>query len=101
MLRTMELILGVGPMTQFDAAATPMCAAFKKSPTLAAFSALPAQVSLTTLNGPNAPMAAQSSAMDFSRPDIQSEQIANQAVWESVVGAGLAMPEPPGSLAAS
>jgi hypothetical protein len=97
----MELILGVGPMTQFDAAATPMCAAFEKSPRVAAYSALPAQTSLTTLNAPNAPMAAQSAAMDFSRPDVQSEQIANRAVWESVVGAGAPMPDPPGSLTAA
>jgi hypothetical protein len=88
----MELILGVGPMTQFDAAAIPMCAAFKKSPDLGAYSAVPAQISLTAVNGANAPMAAQSAAMDFSRPDIQSEQIANEAIWESVRGAGA----PPG-----
>ena len=34
MLRTMELILGLPPMTQYDAAATPMYNAFTTSPTL-------------------------------------------------------------------
>jgi hypothetical protein len=86
MLRTMEQILGVGPMTQFDAAATPMCAAFTNQPSFAAYAVQPAQVSLTALNGPNAPFAAQSAAMDFSRPDIQNEEIANEAVWASVHG---------------
>ena len=37
MLRTMELILGLPPMSQYDAAATPMYGAFKATPDLAAF----------------------------------------------------------------
>jgi len=86
MLRTMEQILGLGPMTQFDAAAPPMCAAFTNQPSFAAYTVQPSQVSLTALNGLNAPLAAQSAAMDFSRPDIQNEEIANEAVWASVHG---------------
>jgi hypothetical protein len=32
MLRTMELILGLPPMSQYDAAATPMYGAFQNDP---------------------------------------------------------------------
>ena len=46
MLRTMELILGVPPLTQYDAAATPMWAAFQQQPDLRPYDCLPAQVPL-------------------------------------------------------
>lgn len=41
-LRTIELILGLQPMTQFDAAATPMFAVFRKSPQTQGYAAAPA-----------------------------------------------------------
>src|SRR5947199_7749991 len=44
MLRTMELILGLEPMSQFDAAARPMAAAFAPTPDLAPFACRPARV---------------------------------------------------------
>jgi YVTN family beta-propeller protein len=94
MLRTMELILGVGPMSQFDAAATPMSAAFSATPNLRPYTALMPQVSMTAINGPNAPLAAQSLRMDFSRPDAQLMRLANVAVWKSVMGAESQMPAP-------
>jgi len=50
MLRTMELILGLQPMSQFDAAATPMWASFADAVDLASFSARPAQVDLEARN---------------------------------------------------
>jgi YVTN family beta-propeller protein len=42
LVRTMELILGLPPLTQFDAGATPMFNCFQKSATAAQFAALPA-----------------------------------------------------------
>ncbi|HEX6462871.1 MAG TPA: bifunctional YncE family protein/alkaline phosphatase family protein, partial [Vicinamibacterales bacterium] len=69
-LRTMELILGLPPMTQYDAAATPMYHAFATAPTLTAFTHLPARVSLTERNDWSTPGAAASARMDFSAPDL-------------------------------
>jgi YVTN family beta-propeller protein len=77
MLRTMELILGLQPMTQFDAAATPMYASFQTNPNLRAYTALVPQQSLTALNPASAPMAAYFAAADWSRPDAVPEQIMN------------------------
>src|SRR5207249_5813671 len=45
MLRTMELILGLPPMSQYDAAATPMFNSFTSEPDLASYSARPSRVS--------------------------------------------------------
>jgi hypothetical protein len=94
MLRTMELILGVGPMSQFDAAATPMSVAFSSTPNLRPYTTLLPQVSLTATNGPNAPLASASLRWDFSRPDAQPMRAANEAVWESVRGRNSSMPPP-------
>src|SRR5205823_8372017 len=51
MLRTMELILGLAPMTQFDAAATPMSNVFTATSNTAAYSAITPAQSLTQTNG--------------------------------------------------
>src|SRR4029434_3353796 len=49
-LRTMELILGLPPMTQYDALATPLFNAFSTTPTLTAYSRIPAKVDLLAKN---------------------------------------------------
>ncbi len=50
MLRTMELILGLKPMTHFDAAARPMFAAFSNKPDNKAYDAERARISLEDRN---------------------------------------------------
>jgi len=47
MLRTIELILGIAPMSQYDAAATPMWRCFSSSSDSTAFESLPANIDLT------------------------------------------------------
>jgi YVTN family beta-propeller protein len=94
MMRTMELLAGIGPMTQFDAMATPMNASFTNKPNFTPYSAITPTQSLTAVNGQNAPMAAQSAQMDFSGADLAPEQQLNQAIWESVKGADSPMPPP-------
>ncbi|MGI8869006.1 MAG: hypothetical protein ACR2F6_09200 [Mycobacteriales bacterium] len=57
-MRTMELIAGIGPLTQYDAAAAPMTASFSSDPNLAPFTAITPSQSLTETNPATAPMAA-------------------------------------------
>jgi YVTN family beta-propeller protein len=85
-LRTMELLLGLGPMSRFDAVATPMSAAFGSTPNLRPYDALMPGVSLTATNGPNAPMAEASLRIDFSEPDRIPMGLMNQILWRSVRG---------------
>ena len=87
-LRTMELILGVPPMSQFDRAATPMTAAFSGTPNLRPYDAVMPAVSLTATNGANAPMAKASLSIDFSEPDRIPMRLMNEIIWKSVRGAG-------------
>jgi hypothetical protein len=92
MLRTMELILGLDPLTQFDAAATPMSRSFTDRPSLRPYAAVTPAIPLDQPNPPNAPLAAESSRMDFSVEDRAPEDLLNRAIWESVKGAGVPIP---------
>jgi hypothetical protein len=83
MLRSIELILGLQPLTLFDAAATPMYASFSSTPNFAPYSVSTPGASLTAVNGPNATMAAASRQLDFSRPDASSEQLLNRILWRA------------------
>ena len=94
MLRTIELVLGLPPMSQYDAAATPMYNAFGPTPALAPFTVRPARVSTTELNRAGAPGGAASAAMNFEDADMTPEIELNQILWMSVRGKNAVMPPP-------
>jgi hypothetical protein len=94
MLRTMELIVGIRPMTQFDTYANAMLGTFSDRPNNSAYdAALPAQ-SFAEVNAANAPMAAESAAQQLGKEDQINERTFNEAIWQSIKGAGSVMPEP-------
>jgi DNA-binding beta-propeller fold protein YncE len=94
MLRTVELLLGLPPMTQHDAAAAPMVNSFMAAPDLTGFTAVPAQVDLMAKNPPNAYGASDSARMDFSEYDRIDEDALNRILWYSIKGADAAYPAP-------
>jgi hypothetical protein len=94
MLRTMELILGVEPMTQFDAAAMPMFNAFDAQADLRPYAALEPRVDIHATNQALAWGADMSEKMDFSIPDAADDLLLNEIVWRSVRGANSPMPPP-------
>ncbi len=95
MLRTMELILGMGPMSQFDAAATPMYNSFSSKPDLTPYKHIPAQVDLNARNPGGGTLGAKISAeLDFSRADAADDLVLNRLVWQSVRGPDSVMPPP-------
>jgi hypothetical protein len=71
-LRTMELILGLGPLSTYDAMAVPLSAAFSPVARLAPYSVIAPRVNVTVRNGKNAYGAAMSDHLDFRRPDATS-----------------------------
>src|SRR5262249_57796355 len=87
MLRTMELILGISPMTQFDAQATPMSASFTKKPNLTPYDAITPSQSLTEMNTASSVMARKSAKLDFKGADEAPTGVLNEAIWKSVKGA--------------
>jgi hypothetical protein len=94
MLRTIELILGLPPMSQYDAAATPMYEAFQPSPVMTPFKARQPRVPLDERNPSDAFGAARSAAMDFTVADRAPEYELNEIIWKSVRGAASSMPPP-------
>jgi hypothetical protein len=94
MLRTMELLLGLPPMSQYDAAATPMYASFGTEPDPTPFTLVPAQVSLDERNTEKSYGAQLSKKMDFSDLDLAPMHLLNEIIWKSVKGADSPMPPP-------
>ena len=93
-LRTMELLLGLPPMSYYDAAATPLHNAFQGTPNLAAYRRLVPGVSLDEKNPPTATGASISRSLDFSDADLTPEEPLNEVVWRSVKGSNSPMPPP-------
>ena len=94
MLRTMELILGLKPMSQFDAAATPMYASFQPEPEIKPYAALPANVDILETNSKVAWGAGESRRMNFAKEDAADDLKLNEIIWRSVRGAETPMPAP-------
>ena len=93
MLRTMELIVGLRPLTQFDAYATPMLGAFTAKPDATPYSAIKPTQNLQEVNPVAAPAAAVPAVQDLSKEDRIDEAVFNQEIWQSVKGA-TPMPAP-------
>ena len=91
-LRTMELVLGLPPMSQYDAAAAPMYGAFQPTPLLAPFTHLDPTISITEKNSDNAWGAQASLRMNLEEADRAPELELNEIVWRSVRGPGSPMP---------
>ena len=94
MLRTIELILRLSPMSQFDAAATPMYNAFQSTPDTRPSLNLPANVNINERNLKTAWGGKISEQMDFSKEDACDDLLLNEIVWRSVRGPNSPMPAP-------
>ena len=100
-LRTIGQILGMKPMNQFDASATPMFDCFTDVVDLRPFTALPATVPLDRMNGdPKAMLdpvleagAIASAAMNFDEIDRAPEDALNRVLWHAMKGPNAAYPE--------
>ena len=92
MLRTMELILGLQPMTQFDAAAAPMFNSFQARPDWGPYMALPAGVDLDATNSSFAWGGKEKFV--FAKEDANDDIQFNEVIWRSVKGGDHPMPAP-------
>ncbi len=91
-LRTMELILGLYPMTHFDAAARPMYNAFASQRNTAPYQVEKPRIPLDARNPANSATAAQSKEMDFSEADRIDDDELNDILWRAIRGTD---PPPP------
>jgi YVTN family beta-propeller protein len=93
MLRTMELILGLPPMSQFDAAARPMYNAFQPTPDLTPYETEKVRVDWNQRNEKTA-WGAQIQHLNFAKEDAVDDHLLNEMVWRSVRGNDSVMPAP-------
>jgi DNA-binding beta-propeller fold protein YncE len=94
MLRTMELILGLKPMSQFDAAARPMYGSFQAKLDERPYRHVVPDVDLKETNKKTAWGAKLSEGFDLTREDAADDLLLNEVVWRSVRGPDSPMPPP-------
>ncbi|SRR5579875_520065 len=85
-LRTMELILGLRPMTHFDAGSHPLYAAFSAQANLAPYQVEKPRISLTERNPARSATAARSAKMDFEDADEIDDDELNEILWIAIKG---------------
>ncbi|PWU19011.1 MAG: phosphoesterase [Verrucomicrobia bacterium] len=101
LLRTIELILGLPPMNQMDAAATPMFDCFTNQPDFAPFVAVPNNVPLDQTNPEPKQvsdpllrkLAVASARLPLDRPDQCPEDLLNHILWHSTKGSATPYPQ--------
>lgn len=92
MLRTMEMILGLPPMSQYDASATPMWTSFQKKPNITAYTARQARYPLDEKNTRMAYGWKDSMEMDLDEADEADDDTLNEILWKSIRGRNSAVP---------
>ena len=93
MVRTIEQILGLPPMNQFDLTAPLMTTMFADTPDFSPYTVIPNQIPLDTLNGQASDLKGQaledakvSDTLDFSVADATDPAILNPIVWRATMG---------------
>jgi YVTN family beta-propeller protein len=94
MLRTMELILGLEPMSQFDASARPMFESFTRQADVAPYQHRPARVELNAKNSRSAPYAEVSQRLNLEIEDRADDLLFNEIIWKAARGMDSPMPPP-------
>jgi YVTN family beta-propeller protein len=100
-LRTIEQILGLPPMNQFDATATPMFDCFTDTPDFTPFTAVPSNIALDEMNPEPKKIAdpllrrhaLQSAKLNFRKIDACPEDVLNRILWHAARGSAEAYPE--------
>lgn len=93
-LHTMEQILGLPPMTQYDGVATPMWSLFQAQPDMTPYTALPAQINLDEKNTLLSYGAVESMHMPLDAADEADDRQLNRIIWKSIRGDNSALPPP-------
>ena len=91
-VRTLEQILGLPPMNQFDASATPLWDCFTEVPDLKPFVAIPSNVPLDQMNPGSQAIADPvlrrdaeiSGKMNFREADKAPEDVLNRILWRAM-----------------
>jgi YVTN family beta-propeller protein len=93
-LRTMELILGMPPMSQYDAAATPLWRCFDKTPNAKGFTTKPLQFDINEKNTSHTVMQRKSERLNFKKEDSNNDHEFTEILWKGLKGENAVVPAP-------
>jgi YVTN family beta-propeller protein len=101
LVRTIELILGLPPMNQLDASATPMSDCFTNVPDLTPFSSVPNRFPLDKITPDPKKIADRrvrqdviaSNRLPLDQPDRCPEDLLNRILWRAMKGVNTPYPE--------
>ena len=93
-LRTIELILGLPPMSQYDASATPMWRCFEKTADHLPYNYRKCNIDLNLKNSTENKWQVLSEKLDFSKEDRAPDDLFNRIIWAAVRGDDAAYPAP-------
>jgi YVTN family beta-propeller protein len=94
LLHTIELILGLQPMSQFDLAARPMYASFTGKPDFTPYAHEMPKTDLDKVNVAGAWGADWSNKANLAKEDQEDDQKFNEVIWKAVKGKDSVMPPP-------
>ena len=94
MVRSIELLLGMPPMSQYDAAAMPMYASFGTEAKATPFDVIHPKIDVDAKNKKGDYGSEESRKMDFSDVDRAPMHALNEIIWKSIKGADSPMPPP-------
>jgi len=86
LLRTIELILGLPPMTQYDASAVPLWRCFDNNPGHPPFSVRPCNIDLNKVNVAENLWQRKSETFNFAKEDRINDADFNEVIWKAVKG---------------
>jgi hypothetical protein len=92
--RVPQRLLGLPPLSQYDAATRPLFAAFTATPSLAPYQSEVARIDLNTINTSGSYGAARSAKMDSREYDRADNFELNEILWRSIKGKDAPLPPP-------
>jgi len=93
-LRTMEIILGLHPMTTYDAGARPMFSVFNGAPSEGTYTLEKPQTPLDARNPEKSATAMRSKRMNFKEADDIDDDELNRILWSAIKGPDVPFPAP-------
>ena len=85
MLATIEEILGLDSLSQFDHFGRPLRGIFASTPDLRPYAPMKPAVDMNEKN-PKGEAAKKSELLDFSRPDAADDDAFNRVLWRAIKG---------------
>ena len=94
LLRTIELILGLPPMSQYDAAAMPLFRSFTAAPDFTPYTTIPANLDIDERNTAWNKLAKESAKFNLAVEDAAPDIPFNEVIWKAIKGENSIMPTP-------